>query len=163
MSRIDIELRNQARTAELAAALAPQLQAGDLIILTGGLGAGKTTFTQSLAAHLNVRGRVSSPTFIIAREHPPIGDGPGLVHVDAYRLEDAAELDDLDLDSEQDEVVTVVEWGAGMAESLADDYLEITLTRPDSADPESGQRTATLQGFGESWTDRLARVKEAMQ
>lgn len=163
MSRIDIELRNQARTAELAAALAPQLRAGDLIILTGGLGAGKTTFTQSLAAHLNVRGRVSSPTFIIAREHPPIGDGPGLVHVDAYRLEDAAELDDLDLDSEQDEVVTVVEWGAGMAESLADDYLEITLTRPDSADPESGQRTASLQGFGDSWTGRLARVKEAMQ
>lgn len=162
MSEIVIELANQAHTAELAAALAPQLRAGDLIILTGGLGAGKTTFTQSLAAHMNVRGRVSSPTFIIAREHPAAVDGPGLVHVDAYRLEDGGELDDLDLDSELDEVVTVVEWGAGMAEALADDYLEITLTRPDSADPESGERTAVLTGHGESWGPRLQRVKEAV-
>lgn len=162
MSEIVIELANQAHTAELAAALAPQLRAGDLIILTGGLGAGKTTFTQSLAAHMNVRGRVSSPTFIIAREHPAAGDGPGLVHVDAYRLEDGGELDDLDLDSELDEVVTVVEWGAGMAEALAEDYLEITLTRPDSADPESGERTAVLSGHGESWGPRLQRVKEAV-
>lgn len=183
MSEIVIELANQAHTAELAAALAPQLRAGDLIILTGGLGAGKTTFTQSLAAHMNVRGRVSSPTFIIAREHPSRSGGPALVHVDAYRLADGDELEDLDLDSELDESITVVEWGAGMAEQLSSDYLEITIAPVAGAgldgdtgsagdeveddaveddEVEDERRTVDLTGHGSSWADRMPRVHSAI-
>jgi len=109
--------------------LAPLLRAGDLVILTGDLGAGKTTFTQGLGHGLKVRGQVTSPTFILARAHRPSGDGPGLVHVDAYRLEGVDELDDLDLDSALATSVAVVEWGEGLAESLAVDRLEITLRR----------------------------------
>jgi tRNA threonylcarbamoyladenosine biosynthesis protein TsaE len=117
-------------TQQFAAKLAKHLRGGDLLILTGGLGAGKTTFTQGLAEGLQVRGRVSSPTFIIAREHQPLGEGPGLVHVDAYRLGGLAELDALDLDSSLDDVVTVVEWGADLAETLSTDYLEVMIQRP---------------------------------
>lgn len=109
--------------------LAPMLRAGDLLILTGDLGAGKTTFTQGLGEGLGVRGQVTSPTFILARAHRPLGDGPGLVHVDAYRLGGVEELDDLDLDSALATSVVVVEWGEGLAESLAEDRLEITLRR----------------------------------
>lgn len=109
--------------------LAPLLRAGDLVILTGDLGAGKTTFTQGLGQGLGVRGQVTSPTFILARAHRSLGDGPGLVHVDAYRLEAVEELDDLDLDSALATSVAVVEWGEGLAESLAEDRLEITLRR----------------------------------
>ena len=109
--------------------LATLLRAGDLVILTGDLGAGKTTFTQGLGRGLGVRGQVTSPTFILARVHPTLGDGPGLVHVDAYRLGDVAELDDLDLDTPLRTSVAVVEWGEGMAETLAEDRLEITVRR----------------------------------
>jgi len=103
------------------------LRAGDLVVLTGGLGAGKTTLTQGIGAGLGVRGPVTSPTFVIARVHPSTVGGPALVHVDAYRLGGALELDDLDLDASLDQAVTVVEWGHGLAEGLAEDYLEITL------------------------------------
>ncbi|MGO4245441.1 tRNA (adenosine(37)-N6)-threonylcarbamoyltransferase complex ATPase subunit type 1 TsaE, partial [Janibacter sp. RAF20_2_2] len=99
-------------TTALGRRLATLLRAGDLVVLTGGLGAGKTTLTRGLGAGLGVRGAVTSPTFVIARVHPSLVGGPELVHVDAYRLGGAAELDDLDLDSELDEAVTVVEWGA---------------------------------------------------
>ncbi|MCX0275838.1 tRNA (adenosine(37)-N6)-threonylcarbamoyltransferase complex ATPase subunit type 1 TsaE [Nocardia zapadnayensis] len=122
-----------------AARLAAVLRPGDVIILTGDLGAGKTTFTQFLAGHLGVRGRVSSPTFVIAREHAPAGPGPGLVHVDAYRLDDAAEFADLDLDADLAESVTVIEWGRGIAEELSAERLEITLVR---AFEEDGSGTA---------------------
>lgn len=111
-----------------AEALAGHLRAGDLLILSGNLGAGKTTFTQSLGRALGVTGRITSPTFVIAREHPSRGEGPALVHVDAYRLSDAEELGDLDLDSELEESITVVEWGAGLAEQLSSDYLGLTIT-----------------------------------
>ncbi|SDS30251.1 tRNA threonylcarbamoyladenosine biosynthesis protein TsaE [Brevibacterium siliguriense] len=124
--RIHLESLEQMRT--FAAALADHLRAGDLLILTGNLGAGKTTFTQSLGKALDVAGRITSPTFIIAREHPSRSGGPALVHVDAYRLADGEELEDLDLDSELDESITVVEWGAGMAEQLSSDHLDITIT-----------------------------------
>jgi len=139
-----------------AAALAKLLQPGDLLILTGGLGAGKTTFTQGLGAALNVRGQVSSPTFIVAREHPSLGAGPNLVHVDAYRLGGLDELDALDLDSSLDEAVTVVEWGAGLAESLASDHLEIQIDRPQGGftpddDPEAGERLVNLKPHGPRW------------
>ncbi len=103
----------------LGADLARRLGAGDLVVLTGPLGAGKTTFTQGLAEGLQVRGPITSPTFVLARVHPSLVGGPALVHADAYRLGSMAELDDLDLDSSVADSVTVVEWGAGKAEHLA--------------------------------------------
>ncbi|MGH3487076.1 MAG: tRNA (adenosine(37)-N6)-threonylcarbamoyltransferase complex ATPase subunit type 1 TsaE [Actinopolymorphaceae bacterium] len=109
--------------------LAGLLRAGDLVLLTGELGAGKTTLTQGIGAGLGVRGDVTSPTFVIARGHRPLGGGPSLVHVDAYRLGGVAELDDLDLDTSLDESVTVVEWGEGLAEGLAEDRLDVVLSR----------------------------------
>jgi len=113
----------------LGDSLAAQLRAGDLVVLSGELGAGKTTFTQGIGAGLEVRGGVTSPTFVIAREHPPTQGGPPLVHVDAYRLGGIDELDDLDLDTSLDEAVTVVEWGEGIAEGLAESRLEIRIIR----------------------------------
>lgn len=159
----------------LAGLLAAALEPGDVLILTGDLGAGKTTFTQFLASAMGVKGRVSSPTFVIAREHDPSGDGPGLVHVDAYRLGDADEFADLDLDSDLSEVVTVVEWGHGIAEQLSDDRLEITLTRNfelagepvavssedlDGYDTEDQTRVVDLVPAGDSWRARVDRVSE---
>ena len=113
----------------LGAALAAVLRAGDVVVLSGELGAGKTTLTQGLGAGLGVRGAVTSPTFVIARVHPSLGEGPALVHADAYRLGGVAELDDLDLDTSLDDAVTVVEWGEGLAEGLADDWLEVRIER----------------------------------
>ena len=131
----------------LGRSLATVLRAGDLVILSGGLGAGKTTLTQGIGEGLGVRGPVTSPTFVIARVHPPAaataglgGAGgldramanlaaprPSLVHADAYRLGSALELDDLDLDTDTASSVTVVEWGEGLAEGLAADRLEIAI------------------------------------
>jgi len=113
----------------LGAALATELRPGDVVVLSGELGAGKTTFTQGLGTGLGVRGDVTSPTFVISRVHPSLGDGPPLVHVDAYRLGGVAELDDLDLDTSVDDAVTVVEWGEGIAEGLADDRVEVRIER----------------------------------
>ncbi|WP_067711699.1 tRNA (adenosine(37)-N6)-threonylcarbamoyltransferase complex ATPase subunit type 1 TsaE [Nocardia yamanashiensis] len=127
-------------TEALGRELAAHLQAGDLIILDGPLGAGKTALTRGIAAGLGVEGRVSSPTFIIARQHRP-GPHPGavgLVHVDAYRLGgDLDELDALDLDTDLDHAVVVVEWGLGVAEHLTDRHLRVQLRR----EPESDIRT----------------------
>jgi tRNA threonylcarbamoyladenosine biosynthesis protein TsaE len=109
--------------------LAGLLRAGDLVLLAGELGAGKTTLTQGIGTGLGVRGEVTSPTFVIARVHPPAAGGPPLVHADAYRLGGVAELDDLDLEASLDDAVTVVEWGEGLAEGLADDRLEVVLSR----------------------------------
>ena len=114
---------------ELGRSLAAQLRAGDLVVLTGELGAGKTTLTQGIGDGLGVRGDITSPTFVIARVHPPLGGGPALVHVDAYRLGGIDELDDLDLDASLDEAVTVVEWGEGIAEGLAESRLELRIIR----------------------------------
>ena len=114
---------------ELGRSLAAQLRGGDLLVLSGELGAGKTTFTQGLGDGLGVRGDVTSPTFVIARVHPSLVGGPPLVHVDAYRLGGIDELDDLDLDTSLDDAVTVVEWGEGIAEGLAESRLEIRIIR----------------------------------
>lgn len=109
--------------------LGQALAAGDLVLLSGELGAGKTTFTQGVGEGLEVRGGVTSPTFVIARVHPSLVAGPALVHVDAYRLGGIDELDDLDLDTGLESAVTVVEWGAGVAEGLADSHLAVTIER----------------------------------
>lgn len=127
--------------------IAARLRPGDLVILSGPLGAGKTTLTQGIGEGLGVRGPITSPTFVIARVHPTESDGPALVHADAYRLGGADELDDLDLDSGLGESVTVVEWGEGVAEDLAEDRLEVTIARrPDDT------RGIALTGIGARWS-----------
>lgn len=178
----ELHLADRAAMAEFADAVGRVVQPGDVLVLTGNLGAGKTTFTQFLARSLDVRGRVSSPTFVIAREHPPRGTGPGLVHVDAYRLGGPDEFDDLGLEAALDESVTVVEWGRGMAESLGD-HLDVEILRadeaaaaadhPDNLDPtaldadpldpdEDGAddepRTVVLTAHGTGWRGRLAKL-----
>ena len=120
-------------TRALGARLARLLRAGDLVMLSGGLGAGKTTLAQGIGAALQVRGRVSSPTFIIARVHPALSDGPDLIHVDAYRITSLEEIDALDLDSSLDRSVTLVEWGEEKVEALSPDRLEIQVRRPHGA------------------------------
>ncbi|CUR59333.1 conserved hypothetical protein [metagenome] len=140
-------------TQAVAEQLAGELRRGDLLILSGDLGAGKTTFTQGLGRALGVRGEVTSPTFVIARVHPSLGGGPSLVHVDAYRLGGLAELDDLDLDTSLEEAVTVVEWGTGVAETLAEDRLEVTITRSlgDTLAEDHDPRQIVVQPVGLRW------------
>jgi tRNA threonylcarbamoyladenosine biosynthesis protein TsaE len=134
--------------------LAGLLRAGDLLILSGPLGAGKTTLVQGIGAGLGVRGPVTSPTFVIARVHP--GPVVPLVHADAYRLGSVLEVDDLDLDMENS--VTVVEWGEGLAEGLADDRLEVSI----SPDPDSERRTVRITGYGERWHAALAEAGDRL-
>lgn len=133
----------------IGADVAARLTAGDLVLLVGDLGAGKTTFTQGLGEGLGVRGPVTSPTFVIARVHPSEVGGPALVHADAYRLGGLDELDDLDLDASLDESVTVVEWGEGVAEQLAESRLEVRIERSDTIEDEA--RTVRLNGVGPRW------------
>ncbi|MET9018699.1 tRNA (adenosine(37)-N6)-threonylcarbamoyltransferase complex ATPase subunit type 1 TsaE [Actinopolymorpha sp. NPDC004070] len=136
-------------TQEVGRRLARILRAGDLVLLTGELGAGKTTLTQGIGDGLGVRGQVTSPTFVIARAHPSTVGGPPLVHVDAYRLGGVAELDDLDLDTSVTDAVTVVEWGEGLAEGLAEDRLEVVVSR------SVGEETTGEGGVSEA-ADRTA-------
>lgn len=130
--------------------LAPLLRAGDLIVASGDLGAGKTTFTQGLGAGLGVAGPVISPTFVLSRVHPSTVGGPGLVHVDAYRLSGFAELEDLDLEASLADSVTLVEWGTGVAEPLASDRLEIDIRR--GIDPADETRWVFVTPIGASWS-----------
>ncbi len=111
----------------LGRAFGEALRAGDLVVLTGPLGAGKTTLTRGIAAALGVRGRVQSPTFVIARTHPSLTDGPALVHVDAYRLGTDGELDDLDIDFAHS--VVIAEWAAPYAAAVADTWWEVEIER----------------------------------
>jgi tRNA threonylcarbamoyladenosine biosynthesis protein TsaE len=133
---VELELPEPADTEALGERLAAGLGPGDLVVLSGPLGAGKTVLVRGLARGLGVAGRVTSPTFVIAREHRPLPGGAGvpLVHVDAYRLgstgaDVAAELDDLDLDTDLAEAVVAVEWGEGVAERLSARHLLVRLTR----------------------------------
>lgn len=141
--------------AELGASLAAELGAGDLVALNGELGAGKTTLTRGLGAALKVRGSVTSPTFVLARTHQRVsGDAP-LVHVDAYRLSSAAELDDLDIDFAAS--IVVVEWAAGMLDGLTEDWLEVNIARPiGGVESEDGvePREVTIVGHGLRWAHR---------
>ena len=146
-------IATDAEMRDLGRRLAARLRAGDLVILAGPLGAGKTTLVQGIGAGLGVRGPVTSPTFVIARVHPVLaGSGPALVHADAYRLGSIGEVDDLDLDTDAASAVTVVEWGSGLAESLAEDRLEISI----EPDLDSDVRTVRLIGHGERWHGVLA-------
>ncbi|MFD8993636.1 tRNA (adenosine(37)-N6)-threonylcarbamoyltransferase complex ATPase subunit type 1 TsaE [Streptomyces abikoensis] len=144
---------------ELGRRLAALLRPGDLVLLSGELGAGKTTLTRGLGEGLGVRGAVTSPTFVIARVHPPLGDGPALVHVDAYRLSGGLdEMEDLDLDVSLPESVIVVEWGDGKVEELSEDRLRVVIERAVGADaPAEGDadaddvRSVTVTGVGARW------------
>jgi tRNA threonylcarbamoyladenosine biosynthesis protein TsaE len=134
------------RGAHVARCLRP----GDLVILSGDLGAGKTTFVQGMGAGLGVTEQVTSPTFVIARIYST-PSGVDLVHVDAYRLGSSLELDDLDLDSDLASAITVVEWGEGKVEQLAEDRVVIAIARSDSEDDET--RVMSVLGFGDRWDD----------
>ncbi len=139
-------------TRAYGAKLAAALRAGDLVVLTGPLGAGKTVLVQGIGAGLGVPGRVVSPTFVIARVHR--GGQLPLVHVDAYRLGSIEEVDDLDLDVDLADSVLVVEWGEGKVEQLADARLSVELTRA----PDSEARTLTVRPHGGDWADRVAAL-----
>ncbi|QCB96777.1 tRNA (adenosine(37)-N6)-threonylcarbamoyltransferase complex ATPase subunit type 1 TsaE [Arthrobacter sp. PAMC25564] len=175
-----LEVQTAEHTHTLGAALGAQLAAGDLVILTGELGAGKTTFTQGLGEGMGVRAGIISPTFVLVRIHPNLPDGPrpggpDLVHVDAYRLESASEIDDIDLENTMDSAVTVVEWGRDRVEHLSESRLEVDLYRalggtpaassghgspgPAEAggvldfdtDDDGEPRTVVIRGFGPRW------------
>jgi tRNA threonylcarbamoyladenosine biosynthesis protein TsaE len=143
---------------ELGERLAALLGAGDLVVLSGGLGAGKTTLTQGIGRGLRVRGDVTSPTFVIARVHPSTIGGPPLVHVDAYRLTSLDEVDDLDLDASLEDAVTVVEWGDGKVDGLAENRLLVHLDRTLGGDAAATAasdldepRSVSVAGVGPRW------------
>jgi len=136
---------------ELGVRLATLLRAGDLVVLTGSLGAGKTTLAQGIGAGLNVRGGVTSPTFVISRVHPSLADGPALVHVDAYRLGGRVEVDDLDLDASIEDSVTLVEWGEGLVEELAADVMEVKIDRAGADDSDAEPRQVRISVRGARW------------
>ncbi|HET9187825.1 MAG TPA: tRNA (adenosine(37)-N6)-threonylcarbamoyltransferase complex ATPase subunit type 1 TsaE [Acidothermaceae bacterium] len=137
---------------DLGERLATLLRAGDLVVLTGSLGAGKTTLAQGIGAGLKVRGNVTSPTFVISRVHPSLADGPPLVHVDAYRIGGRLEVDDLDLDASVEDSVTLVEWGEGLVEDLAANRLEVEIARAGGDDTADGDaREVRLSGRGPRW------------
>lgn len=155
VAAVSVELTTAEDTIHFGHTLGSRLRAGDLILLDGPLGAGKTTMTRGIADGLGVGGRVSSPTFVLARVHPAGERGVGLVHVDAYRLGgDLAQLDDLDLDADLERSAVVAEWGADMANRLSPDYLVVRLRRND----DDEVRIVDLEPHGD-WRDRVAALE----
>ncbi len=148
---MEIRVEDAQATRQLGGELAQILEAGDLIILVGDLGAGKTTFVQGLGASLGVRGRVTSPTYIVARTHRAGEGSLPLVHVDAYRLVDALDLESVDLEAGLEESVTVVEWGRGKVEELSEARLEVELEFGAGAD----ERVIRFLPVGPSWQKRM--------
>lgn len=139
------------RMQELGRDIAALLRPGDLVLLSGELGAGKTTLTRGLGEGLGVRGAVTSPTFVIARVHPSLRGGPALVHVDAYRLGGGLEeMEDLDLDVSLEESVVVVEWGEGKVEELSDARLQVVIERG-VGESAGDTRTVDVIGVGPRW------------
>ena len=133
--------------AELAALVRP----GDVVVLSGPLGAGKTTWVQGFAEALGVRGPITSPTFVIARTHPSLVGGPALLHVDAYRVNSVIDFDDLDLVDYRESAVTVVEWGDEVTEALGDDRLDVTIVRTSQGEDADGPRQVIWAGRGPRW------------
>ena len=175
--RAEVQVGTADEMRGLGSRLAQVLRAGDLVLLAGPLGAGKTTLVQGIGEGLGIRGPVTSPTFVIARVHPSLRGGPALVHADAYRLASPAEVDDLDLDASVSDSVTVVEWGGGLAEGLASERLEITITRPAAA-PADGSaagggaadggerdepRTVRIAGIGPRWESDVDSARMALR
>jgi tRNA threonylcarbamoyladenosine biosynthesis protein TsaE len=150
MSGMELVVATEAEMRALGARLASLARPGDLIVLCGPLGAGKTVLVQGIGAGLGVGTPVTSPTFVIARVHRD-GRIP-LVHVDAYRISSVGEVDDLDLDATLLDSLTVVEWGEGLVEGLADAHLRVEIDRP--ADGE--ERPVRLVPVGGDWAERLA-------
>ena len=161
------------QTRALGEDLGRVLAAGDLVMLSGGLGAGKTTFTQGIGIGMGVRGRVASPTFIVARVHPSLSGGPDLIHADAYRIKDLSDLETLDLDSSLDEAVTVVEWGEGKTEAMSNERLSIEVRRASGGQADTdgdiidlehmddGTRLIVLRAHGHRWDGVLDAVVAA--
>ena len=161
------------QTRALGEDLGRVLAAGDLVMLSGGLGAGKTTLTQGIGIGMGVLGRVASPTFIVARVHPSLSGGPDLIHADAYRIKDLSDLETLDLDSSLDEAVTVVEWGEGKTEAMSDERLSIEVRRASGGQAETdgdiidlehmddGTRLIVLHAHGHRWDGVLDAVVAA--
>jgi tRNA threonylcarbamoyladenosine biosynthesis protein TsaE len=143
---VDLEIPTANDMRSLGESLARILRPGDLVVLDGPLGAGKTTLAQGIGAGLGVRGGVTSPTFVIARVHPSLVDGPALVHADAYRVDGPLEIDDLDLDASVADSVTIVEWGKGLVEGLAADRLDIEISRTVGSESELREVRITTQG-----------------
>jgi tRNA threonylcarbamoyladenosine biosynthesis protein TsaE len=179
----EIAVPTAVQMSSLGARLAGLLAAGDLVVLSGPLGAGKTTLAQGIGAGLRVRGPVTSPTFVIARLHPSLVGGPDLVHADAYRLGSRAEVDDLDLDADLATSVTVVEWGDGLVEGLADSFLAVRIDAGaasacdaggvsvcdagaesgcDTGAGEDQARTVRVTGWGARWKDGAAAAGQAL-
>ncbi|MBJ7279476.1 MAG: tRNA (adenosine(37)-N6)-threonylcarbamoyltransferase complex ATPase subunit type 1 TsaE [Candidatus Nanopelagicales bacterium] len=138
---LNIITSNAAETKALGKKLGALLKAGDCVLLAGELGAGKTTFTQGLASALKIKGDVTSPTFVIAREHKSLTDGPNLVHVDAYRLSTLAEISQLDLVTDIETAILVVEWGKGLVNDLVAEPIQITI---DHNDEDENKREFTI-------------------
>lgn len=140
--------------------VARQLIDGDVVVLTGPLGAGKTTFSQGVGAGLGIEEQITSPTFVVARTHEPGTGNLGLMHVDAYRLNSADDLIDLDIDSDSPHI-TLIEWGENFVEKVSDSWLAVVINRGnlgDADEPESGERRVTLRTQGPRWQDRTLRV-----
>ncbi len=163
-NRITLTSRNAEQTRTLGRRLARLLRAGDVVVLSGELGSGKTTLAQGIGEGLEIRGTVTSPTFVISRVHPSTVAGPALVHVDAYRISGPDELDDLDLEVSLEGAVTVVEWGDGLADALAEHRLRVQLGRPRGAHArpsgtapaglhfdDDEKRTITIDASGSRW------------
>ncbi len=146
---VRVEVPDAEAMRRLGRRLAGVVRAGDVLIASGDLGAGKTTLTQGLGAGLRVASPVISPTFVLSRIHRPLRPGPALVHVDAYRLSSSAELEDIDLDTSLADSVTLVEWGAGLAEGLSDSWLDVDIRR--SGDPDDETRIVYIVGTGPRW------------
>ena len=169
----EVSTRDADQTRAFGEDLGRILAAGDLLMLSGGLGAGKTTLTQGIGVGMGVRGRVASPTFIVARVHPSLSGGPDLIHADAYRITDLNDLETLDLDSSLDEAVTVVEWGEGKTEAMSDERLSIEVRRAsggeaahdgdviDLENMDDGTRVIVLHAHGHRWDGVLDGVVAA--
>lgn len=152
---MELTILDSEQMQSLGKKIGQQLRSGDYLVLTGQLGAGKTTFTQGLASGLQVAGSVTSPTFVVSRIHKSLIDGPELIHIDAYRLSHSDQLLDLNLEDHQNSVV-VIEWGRNFISSLSDSWLDIEIFRDsefNEEDPAAGIRKVKISFIGSRWNE----------